>query len=61
MVNYRKGEPEPRQSMGMSEMLLGNGKNSLRIRIAGHVRGGRRKGVPDSSSEAVRPPIPAGT
>ncbi len=38
---YRGREPKPRQSMGMSEMLLGNEKNSWKIRIAGHVRGGR--------------------
>ncbi len=61
---YGECEPEPRQSMGMSEMLLGNGKNSLRIRIAGHVRGGRRKltrPVRGQAPEAVRHPGPAGT
>jgi hypothetical protein len=30
--------------MGMSEMLLENEKNSLKIRIAGHIRGGWGRG-----------------
>jgi hypothetical protein len=48
--------------MGMSEMLLGKKKISLRIRIAGHIRGGRGKltrPVPGKAPEAVRYPGPA--